>query len=76
MADGFFKLPYRVIFSVATLNSLYIYDTESSLPIAVFGGLHYAAITDIAWSVPSQYAFLQQMYFFFFSFTFYDFCGL
>jgi hypothetical protein len=34
---------------MATLNSLYIYDTESVAPIAVFAGLHYAAITDIAW---------------------------
>ncbi|XP_020089383.1 chromatin assembly factor 1 subunit FAS2 homolog isoform X1 [Ananas comosus] len=54
-SDGFFKLPYRVIFSVATLNSLYIYDTESSLPIAVFGGLHYAAITDITWSSDAKH---------------------
>lgn len=45
----FFKLPYRIIFAVATLNSLYIYDTESVAPIALFAGLHYAAITDIAW---------------------------
>ncbi|KAL9229652.1 hypothetical protein vseg_005097 [Gypsophila vaccaria] len=46
----FFKLPYRLIFAVATLNSLYIYDTESVAPLAVLAGLHYAAITDVAWS--------------------------
>ncbi|BBH05485.1 Transducin/WD40 repeat-like superfamily protein, partial [Prunus dulcis] len=28
-AAGFFKLPHRIVFAVATLNSLYIYDTES-----------------------------------------------
>lgn len=50
-AAGFFKLPYRVIFALATLNSLYIYDTESLPPIAIFAGLHYAAITDISWLV-------------------------
>lgn len=50
-AAGFFKLPYRVIFALATLNSLYIYDTESLPPIAIFAGLHYAAITDITWLV-------------------------
>ena len=48
-ADGFFKLPYRVVFAVATLNSLYVYDTESVAPILIHAGLHYAAITDIAW---------------------------
>lgn len=53
--DGLFKLPYRLIFAVATLNSLYIYDTECVTPIAVLAGLHYAAITDIAWSPDAKY---------------------
>ncbi|KAF9599668.1 hypothetical protein IFM89_001614 [Coptis chinensis] len=51
----FFNLPHRFIFAVATLNSLYIYDTESVPPIAIFAGLHYAAITDIAWSSNAKY---------------------
>lgn len=54
-SDKFFKLPYRFVFAVATLNSLYIYDTESIPPIAVYAGLHYAAITDIAWSSNAKY---------------------
>lgn len=49
------KLPYRLIFAVATLNSLYIYDTEGVEPIAVLAGIHYAAITDIAWSPNGKY---------------------
>ncbi|XP_062096703.1 chromatin assembly factor 1 subunit FAS2 [Humulus lupulus] len=53
--SGLFKLPYRLVFAVATLNSLYVYDTESSPPIAVLAGLHYAAITDIAWSSDARY---------------------
>ncbi|XP_021713903.1 chromatin assembly factor 1 subunit FAS2-like [Chenopodium quinoa] len=52
---GFFKLPYRLIFAVVTLNSLYIYDTESVAPLAILAGLHYAAITDIAWSPDGKY---------------------
>ncbi|XVF16966.1 hypothetical protein REPUB_Repub10bG0076500 [Reevesia pubescens] len=52
---GFFKLPHRLVFAVATLNSLYIYDTESAPPIAILAGLHYAAITDIAWSYDARY---------------------
>ncbi|XP_061344212.1 chromatin assembly factor 1 subunit FAS2 [Gastrolobium bilobum] len=54
-SDGLFKLPYRIVFAVATLNSLYIYDTEGTSPIAVLAGLHYAAITDIAWSPDAHY---------------------
>ncbi|MCL7048880.1 hypothetical protein MKW94_028540, partial [Papaver nudicaule] len=51
----FFKLPYRYVFVVATLNSLYIYDTESVPPITIFAGLHYAAITDISCSPDAKY---------------------
>ncbi|KAG7539201.1 WD40 repeat [Arabidopsis suecica] len=53
--EGFFKLPYRLIFAIATLNSVYIYDTECVAPIAVLAGLHYAAITDITWSPNASY---------------------
>ncbi|XP_050377549.1 chromatin assembly factor 1 subunit FAS2 isoform X2 [Argentina anserina] len=52
---GFFKLPHRIVFTVATLDSLYIYDTESVSPIAILAGLHYAAITDITWSPDGHY---------------------
>ncbi|XP_052197690.1 chromatin assembly factor 1 subunit FAS2 [Diospyros lotus] len=52
---AFFKLPYRLVFALATLNSLYIYDTESIQPIAIMAGLHYAAITDITWSPTGKY---------------------
>nr|GEV08819.1 hypothetical protein [Tanacetum cinerariifolium] len=44
-----FKLPYRWIFAVATLNSLYVYGIEGVEPIAVLAILYYEAITDIAW---------------------------
>ncbi|CAL5214579.1 unnamed protein product [Lathyrus oleraceus] len=54
-SDGLFKLPYRIVFAVATLNSLYIYDTESTSPIAIFAGLHYAPVTDITWSPDAHY---------------------
>ncbi|KAL9249649.1 Chromatin assembly factor 1 subunit FAS2-like protein [Drosera capensis] len=52
---GLFNLPYRLIFAVATLNSLYIYDTESMAPIVIMAGLHYAAVTDIAWSPGAKF---------------------
>ncbi|KAG2327073.1 hypothetical protein Bca52824_009801 [Brassica carinata] len=53
--EGFFKLPYRIVFAIATLSSVYIYDTECVAPIAVLAGLHYAAITDISWSPVASY---------------------
>ncbi|KAM0901574.1 hypothetical protein ACQ4PT_019898 [Festuca glaucescens] len=54
-SEGLFKLPYRAVFAVATFNSLYVYDTESAAPILIHAGLHYAAITDIAWSSDAKY---------------------
>ncbi|XP_010520378.1 PREDICTED: chromatin assembly factor 1 subunit FAS2 isoform X2 [Tarenaya hassleriana] len=53
--SGFFKLPYRLVFAIGSLNSVYIYDTESVAPIAVLAGLHYAAITDMSWSPNASY---------------------
>lgn len=40
---------------VATLDSVVLYDTQSVLPLAVLGHLHYDSITDLAWSSDSQY---------------------
>lgn len=48
--DLFCQLPYRMVFAVATLDSVMVYDTESPIPLAVLGSLHFAAITDLAWS--------------------------
>lgn len=40
---------------VATLDSVVLYDTQSPLPLAVLGHLHYDAITDLAWSSDGQF---------------------
>ncbi|KAL2621233.1 hypothetical protein R1flu_001438 [Riccia fluitans] len=50
-----FELPYKLIFAVATLSSVFIYDTQGSSPVAVFSGLHYAPITDLAWSCDGKF---------------------
>eukprot|EP00899_Mesostigma_viride_P006576 jgi/Mesvir1/1591/Mv14559-RA.1 len=47
---AFQQLPYRIVFAVASMRSVFIYDTHSSQPVAVIGGLHFTAITDLAWS--------------------------
>lgn len=54
-----FDLKYRMVYAVATLDCVYIYDTQQAGPICMFGNLHYAPFTDLSWSVfffrlPSQ----------------------
>ena len=46
-----FNLGHRVIFAVGTLDTVFIYDTQAwGAPIALLTGLHYAPLTDLAWS--------------------------
>jgi chromatin assembly factor 1 subunit B len=37
------------MYAVAAQDSVLLYDTQQSTPIAVFRGLHYSAFTDVAW---------------------------
>jgi hypothetical protein len=43
-------LPYRCIIAVLTHDSILIYDTVHSTPLAIFRGLHYANLTHAVWS--------------------------
>lgn len=43
-------LGYRMIFAIVTQNSVYIFDTQNKAPLFVFSNLHYASLTDVAWS--------------------------
>lgn len=43
-------LPYRVVFAVATKNSVFLYDTQQRMPFGVIANIHYARLTDLAWS--------------------------
>ncbi|KAF8324023.1 hypothetical protein DL93DRAFT_2070229 [Clavulina sp. PMI_390] len=49
-----FALPYRMLFAVATQDTVMIYDTQQSGPICMFTNLHYAAFTDVAWAPDGQ----------------------
>ncbi|XP_043270217.1 chromatin assembly factor 1 subunit B [Venturia canescens] len=52
-ADGptpMFSLPYRMVFAVATLYSVMLYDTQQIAPIAIISNIHYTRLTDLAWS--------------------------
>jgi chromatin assembly factor 1 subunit B len=46
----FLRLPYRLIFAIATENSLYLYDTQHLMPFAYLTGIHYSNLTDLSWS--------------------------
>jgi chromatin assembly factor 1 subunit B len=42
-------LPYRVLWAVATLDSVVVYDSSMRQPLVVASNVHYAALTDVAW---------------------------
>ncbi|KAL5611626.1 hypothetical protein BROUX41_000791 [Berkeleyomyces rouxiae] len=44
-----FTLPYRMVYAVATQDSVLIYDTQQMTPICVVSNLHCATFTDLAW---------------------------
>lgn len=47
-------LPYRMIYAVATQDSVWIYDTQQTGPICCFSNMHYASFTDLSWSPDGQ----------------------
>lgn len=44
-----FSLPYRMVYAVATQDSILIYDTQQQTPVCVVSNLHCATFTDLAW---------------------------
>lgn len=54
-ANAAFALPYRVVYAVATQDSVLVYDTQQQTPLCVVSNLHYAAFTDLTWSVVSMH---------------------
>ena len=46
-----FRLAKRSIYAVATHETILIYDTQQASPICMFGSLHFAAFTDLAWCI-------------------------
>ncbi|KAI0881493.1 WD40 repeat-like protein [Annulohypoxylon maeteangense] len=45
-----FTLPYRMVYAVATQDSVLLYDTQQVTPICVVSNLHLATFTDLTWS--------------------------
>lgn len=44
-----FALPYRMLFAVATMDTITIHDTQQAGPICLLTKLHYDEFTDMAW---------------------------
>ncbi|KAF9515952.1 hypothetical protein BS47DRAFT_1341543 [Hydnum rufescens UP504] len=49
-----FSLSYRMLFAVATQDTVMIYDTQQAGPLCMFTNLHYAGFTDVAWAPDGQ----------------------
>lgn len=49
-------VPYKMVFAVGTIDSLYIYDTQSIVPRYAVTNIHFQALTDIAWNGSSLLA--------------------
>ncbi|KAK7743584.1 Chromatin assembly factor 1 subunit [Cytospora paraplurivora] len=45
-----FALPYRMVYAVATQDSILLYDTQQQTPICIVSNLHCATFTDLAWA--------------------------
>jgi len=44
-----FKIDYVILFTIATIDTVIIYSTESLSPIIVAGNIHFASLSDISW---------------------------
>ena len=46
-----FALPYRMVYAVATQNSVVLYDTQQEEAWARISQIHYIGLTDLTWYV-------------------------
>ncbi|CAI5655885.1 chromatin assembly factor 1 subunit B isoform X2 [Oreochromis niloticus] len=45
-----FQLPYRMVFAVASEDSIVLYDTQQTLPFGLVSNIHYHTLSDLTWS--------------------------
>lgn len=45
-----FKLPYKMIYAVATQDSIFIYDTQHLQALGTISSVHYRILTDLSWN--------------------------
>lgn len=51
LSPALFNLPYRLVFAVASEDSVLFYDTEQSFPFGYVSNIHYHTLSDISWYV-------------------------
>ena len=44
-----FRLPYRMVYALATQNTVAFYDTQQAEPFARVAKIHYIGLTDLTW---------------------------
>ncbi|XP_023574492.1 chromatin assembly factor 1 subunit B isoform X2 [Octodon degus] len=44
------RLPYRLVFAVASEDSVLLYDTQQPFPFGYVSNIHYHTLSDISWS--------------------------
>ncbi|KAI0031738.1 WD40-repeat-containing domain protein [Vararia minispora EC-137] len=49
-----FNLPYRMLFAIATMDTVTIHDTQQAGPVCILTKLHYDEFTDMSWSPDGQ----------------------
>ncbi|CAL1710198.1 unnamed protein product [Somion occarium] len=54
VTSSLFALPYRMLYAVATMDTVTIYDTQQSSPVCLLTKLHYDEFTDMSWSPDGQ----------------------
>lgn len=42
-------LPYRMMFAIATVDNILLYQTQSIMPVAILKSIHYDSINDMSW---------------------------
>ncbi|KAK3543636.1 hypothetical protein QTP70_025996 [Hemibagrus guttatus] len=50
-----FQLPYRLVFAVASEDSIFFYDTQQTLPFAYLSNVHYHTLSDLTWSCDGSF---------------------
>lgn len=44
-----FHLPYRMVFAVASEDSILLYDTQQTIPFGLVANIHYHTLSDLTW---------------------------
>ncbi len=44
-----FNLPYRLVFAIASEDSIFFYDTQQMLPFGYVSNIHYHTLSDLSW---------------------------